>query len=418
MSVRSIGAIAVVCALARAAAAQEVIGEDGEIEEVAEAVVDPSVKIHGFVSAGAFVSTDNDYLGDSSNGSIELFEAGVNVTSEPADKLRAGVQLFARHVGDLVDSAPRIDWAFLEYRLRPWAGLRAGIVKMPFGLYNEYSDIDSARTPILMPQSVYSIRNRDVLLSQTGFAAFGNVELGCGARFGELDYQAWFGTLTIPRNALTLLGAELESVRTRYVTGAQAFWTPPVDGLRVGGTYLRAVIDFHIVLDPATLEALIAAGLVPADYDGKLLIQQHPAELIAGSIEYTHGDWMFAAEYMRSLKRQTSSLPMLLPTEHGDSERFYVLATRRLTPQLELGTYLSIAHADVGDRSGEGMQWTQPFHAFQRDLTLTARYDVNEHWLWKVEGHAIDGTADLPAELNPDPKRRWALFLIKTTVTF
>ena len=32
-----------------------------------------------------------------------------------------------------------MDWAFLDYQWRPWLGLRAGIIKMPFGLYNEYT---------------------------------------------------------------------------------------------------------------------------------------------------------------------------------------------------------------------------------------------------------------------------------------
>ena len=64
------------------------------------------------------------------------------------------------------------------------------------------------------------------------------------------------------------------------------------------------------------------------------------------------------------------------------------------------------------------MKFAKPFFAWQRDAAATLRYDVNEHWLWKLEAHVIDGTADLFSTDNPDPERFWALFLLKTTVTF
>src|SRR5205814_9800689 len=138
------------------------------------------------------------YIGASSRGSLKLFEAGVNVSREVTDRLRAGVQLFARDFGALEDPL-RIDWAFLDYRWRPWLGVRAGVIKMPFGLYNEYTDIDSARLPILMPQSVYSFRNRDILLSHRGFSIYGNRGL---RRAGVLEYQAWLGTLDVAVDGL------------------------------------------------------------------------------------------------------------------------------------------------------------------------------------------------------------------------
>jgi hypothetical protein len=64
------------------------------------------------------------------------------------------------------------------------------------------------------------------------------------------------------------------------------------------------------------------------------------------------------------------------------------------------------------------MRFAEPFLAWQRDATATLRFDVNDRWLWKVEAHVIDGTADLFATRNPDPERWWGLFLVKTTVTF
>jgi hypothetical protein len=375
----------------------------------------PRVQIHGFASEGAFVSTANDYLGSASRGSLELFEAGINFSTDVADRLRAGIQLFARDVGSLRDDAPRIDWAYLDYRWRPWLGLRAGVIKMPFGLYNEYVDIDAARLPILLPESVYPVRDRDVLLSHTGFSIYGNRALGAA---GELDYQAWLGSLAIPDEALDVIGATLDRSQSKYVTGVQAFWHAPLDGLRVGATYLRASIDFHLTLVPESTAALIAGGFVPPSFDGKVIVSQRPDTLIVGSAEYSHDDWLFAAEYSRWLKRQRTTLPVVIPTIEEDGERFYAMASHRATAWLEAGAYYSVYHVDAGDRSGHDPRFAERFYAFQRDLAATVRFDVNDHWLWKLEGHFMDGTASLPGPANPHPERRWGLFLARTTVTF
>jgi hypothetical protein len=380
---------------------------------VAAPYTPPAIEIHGFVSQGAFVSTANDYLGRSSRGSLELFEAALNVSTEVTDRLRAGVQLFSRNVGDFDDLSPRLDWAFLDYRWKDWLGVRAGIIKMPFGLYNEFTDIDAARLPILMPQGVYPLRNRDVFLSHTGFAAYGAHPIGSA---GALEAQVWLGTLTIPRNALVLTGATLDSIDTRYVTGGQLFWYPPVDGLRLGGTFLRASIDFHLTLSPENVEALIMAGAVPPDYDGALVVSQRPTWAVIGSAEYVQGDWLFAAEYSRQLKHQQTSLPMVIPAVDEDAEAFYAMVTHRPWSRAEVGAYYSVFHADAGDRRGRGPQWPAPHRAFQRDLAATIQLDINERWLWKMEAHFIDGTADLPGAV--DPARYWGLFLLRTTVTF
>jgi hypothetical protein len=374
------------------------------------------IRIHGFVSEGAFVSTANQYIGESSRGSFKMLETGLNIAVEPIDGLRVGLQLVARSVGTLSEDVPRLDWAVIDYRLQRWLGMRAGLIKMPLGLYNEFVDIDSARNAILLPQSLYPMRNRDALIAHMGFTIYGNVALGA---VGELEYEAWLGTLNIPRSALTLSSnTRLDSVDARYVTGARLFWLPPIDGLRVGVTYMRAVIDFYISLDAATTGQAVAMNLAPANYDGKLKVSQNPTTVWVASAEYISGDWLFAAEYGRWLKYQVASLTALSPTLDEDQERFYAMVNYRLSPHFEVGTYYGVVHADVSDRAGKDKRFAKRFHAFQRDLTATLRVDINDYWLWKLEAHFIDGTAELQTTVNTDPKRYWGLFLLRTTVTF
>lgn len=371
-------------------------------------------QLHGFVSQGGFVSTANEAIGQSSRGSLKFFELGLNVSAELYDRLRVGVQFVSRSVGVLSEEVPRVDWAVIDYRWLPVLGFRAGVIKIPLGLYNETIGVDATRTAILLPQSLYPLRNRDALVSHTGLALYGNVALG---PLGGLDYQAWFGSLSIPRSALELDGASLDSVDTKYVAGGQLFYRP-IEGLRFGGSYMHTSVDFHLIVDPGGVSELIAAGLVPPNYQGQLRISQDPTSFWAISAELIRGNLSLAAEYGRARKREVSSLPALLPKREEDAEAFYVLASYRFTRVFELGGYYSVTHKDPNDRRGEADKWDRSFRAFQRDLTATLRFDVNEYWLWKVEGHFIDGVAELQASVNPNPSRYWGLFLFRTTVTF
>jgi len=56
----------------------------------------PSLQIHGFVSQGFLLTSANDYLADSSRGSFEFSEVGLNVTLPATDRLTLGLQVFSR----------------------------------------------------------------------------------------------------------------------------------------------------------------------------------------------------------------------------------------------------------------------------------------------------------------------------------
>src|SRR5277367_840166 len=101
------------------------------------------------------ISTANNYLTRSSRGSLEFAELGVNFQSQLTDRLSVGFQLFSRDLGPIGNYEMKADWFALDYHWRDWLGLRAGRIKLPFGLYNETSDIDAARVAVLLPQGFY-----------------------------------------------------------------------------------------------------------------------------------------------------------------------------------------------------------------------------------------------------------------------
>jgi hypothetical protein len=352
-------------------------------------------EIHGFASQGFMVTSGNDYLvADSKNGSFQLSEVGVNLTKEISDKLRFGAQAFAQNFGLGGNFDLRADWFYLDYRARDWFGLRFGRLKIPFGLYNDVNDVDSARTPILLPQSTYPLQNRSFLFAQNGAEVYGFAR---SRSAGALEYRLYAGTIFIDPAILVPPGSTVElQFNVRYVVGGRLFWETPLSGLRVGGSVLATHLK------------------VTAFAGGMTIPIQNRSVLAMGSAEYTLRRVVLTAEYARWLTDQESAIP----TSNFDitSERAYAMVSYRMTPWLQPAAYYALYFPDVTNREGGS--------AFkQHDVALTLRFDVTEHWIVKLEGHYMEGTAGLvsPLSVTPapsNPANRWGVLLLKMTGYF
>jgi hypothetical protein len=385
-------------ASARPATAQEPEGADGDVE------------VHAFVSQGAIKTTENDYLAKSERGSVELSEVGINFTSSLSPRLRIGVQLFAHDLGPIGNYEPRFDWYYLDYRIRDFLGIRAGRTKIPFGLYNDSADIDAARVPILLPQSVYPIDHRDYLLAQTGGELYGNVPLG---PVGQVEYRGYGGTLDLSAPAGPAPGISVAGLDIPYVYGGRLLWLPPLDGLTAAVSYQALRFDWQYQFVPPLIPPLQMAGLLPDGFSGTLPVQFR-VKLWVASLEYVQGNLSLAAEYSRWIGKFKSQAPLLLPP-HTVNERYYAMASYRIADWLTPGLYYSVYYPNVDQRDGK--------QNFQRDLALSFRFDVTENWLLKLEGHWMHGTAALDAGLNDgkepkDLEEDWGAFLVKTTAYF
>lgn len=376
---------------------------------------DPNaLAIHAFVSQGFLVSTANNYLAESERGSFELTEVGINFTKPLTDELRVGIQLFARDLGPLGNYEAQLDWFYIDYRWFDWLGFRAGRVKLPFGLYNEINDVDSARPFVLLPQSVYPTAQRDFLLAQTGVELYGYIDL---KKAGALDYRLYGGTVFVSGELIDSAPhapVQIGEVNTPYIAGGRLLWETPLPGLRMGGSAQVLQLDFDISVSPTTVAALQAADKLPADFNGRATAAL-PAFLWVASVEYVVNELLVAAEYSRWDLAVESSAPAILAEAEELNERMYVLAAYRLTPWLQPGAYYSLHFADTDDRDRRSKR--------QHDTALTLRFDINEHWLVKLEGHYMHGTAALTSQLNggrplaqlePD----WLMFIAKTTAYF
>ena len=154
-----------------------------------------SVSIHGIISQGYIKSTENNYLGDTKDGTFEFNEMGINFTTELTDRLNLGMQMFAQDKGYFGNDNITIDWAFARYRFKDYFGLMAGRIKGPVGFYSEIRDIDSLRTFILLPQSVYMESLRELLIGIKGVGIYGDLPYG-------LSYKFLYGTGDSPTGYL------------------------------------------------------------------------------------------------------------------------------------------------------------------------------------------------------------------------
>jgi hypothetical protein len=326
------------------------------------------------------------------------------------DRLRLGVQLFARDLGPDGNYRPQLDWYYLDYRFWDFLGLRAGRTKIPFGLYNEYNDIDAARVPILLPQSMYPSDNRELLLAVTGGELYGTLQLG---PVGQLEYRAYGGTFFAGTPAAPNDGVTIRGVRPRYLFGGRLTWFTPLEGLSLGASGQAVRFDTDARFVPAVTQVLITQGQLPAGSNGDFTLAL-PVKLWVVSLEYTLQDLLLSAEYSARLGTLSTN-PPVLPRAYFPNERFYAMVSYRVLPWLTPGAYYSAYFLTREDRTQKG--------GYQHDLAGTLRFDIMANWLIKLEAHLMRGTGALDPALHGGKERallrpHWGAFLAKTTAYF
>lgn len=343
------------------------------------------------------LTTGNDYIApDTTHGSFQMTEVGLNLTKELTDKLRFGIQAFAQNFAPGGNFNLQADWFYIDYRWRDWFGLRAGRLKIPFGFYNEINDVDAARVPILLPQSTYPIQGRNFLFAQTGGELYGFAR---SRSAGALDYRLYFGTIFIDPAILVPPGAGVElQLNVRYVVGGRLFWETPLEGLRIGASVLAVHLDANAFAAGTTMAFPIA----------------NQSLLSMASAEYVAQRLALRAEYALWHTSQESVIPESNLT--GTSERSYAMVTYRAASWFRPALYYALYFRDLHNRDADSTMR-------QNDVALTLRFDLNDNLIVKAEGHFMEGTAGLIAPLTAtpppaNPERVWGVFLLKVTGYF
>ncbi|MCP4352990.1 MAG: hypothetical protein GY795_46665 [Desulfobacterales bacterium] len=360
------------------------------------------VDIHGFVSQGYMKSDRYNFYAETEDGSFQFNELGINFSSNLSDNLRLGIQFFARDLGDLGGNNDiNIDWAFADYRWKDWLGLTAGKIKVPLGFYNETRDIDMLRTSILLPQSLYSERWRETFMALQGVGIYGNIFLNV---MGNLTYHIQYGTKNRDDEAF-------ERIDVDEVAAASLKWETPIKGLEVGASALKEGVDFDIeVSGPPNMPA------------GMLMTIDYTYNPVIFSLEYTIGKLMLSSEYsLISWEYETRMSGALTNTGEMDSEGYYISASYRFTDLFELGAYYSVYYENKDNKDGESFvaQGQADYRAWSKDIALTTRFNISDNWIFKLEGHFMDGTGLVFRDADyEDIKKDWFLFAAKMTFSF
>lgn len=359
------------------------------------------VDIHGFVSQGFIWSDEYNYLtNDSKDGSFQYNEVGINFGKDLTDQLRVGIQLFSRDLGDAANNKITIDWAYGDYRLKDWLGFRAGRIKLPIGFYNETRDVDLLRTSIVLPQSNYPDLLRDTIIAVNGASLYGNIDMVAA---GSIDYQFIAGQADIDNESgfekyfeakFPILTLNDDPDAAISCVGSLR-WNTPVEGLAIGISGMQSDVDYSVSLfgTNATLETVNT--------------------VIVYSAEYTWNDLVLSSEYL------TYKIESNMGTGWSEttSEGYYFSAAYRFTDLFSIGAYYSIYHPNKDDRDGD--TFAVKHDAWEKDLALTFRFDINEYIIFKLEGHLVDGTARVNATDNPvRTEDEFAYGVAKVTVSF
>lgn len=369
-----------------------------------------TLQIHGFASQAFILTSDNDFFGDSDDGgSFDFRELGLNASLRPLPRLQLSAQILSRRAGESDDGDIDLDYAFADYSFistaTNLAGLRAGRIKNPLGFYNDTRDVAFTRPSILLPQSIYFDRTRDLALSADGIQLYG--EHRTKVSVIELQLEAGRPRVSDEETELAFLGSDLPGE------------------LDDETSFIGRVLYER---DGGRLRLALSAAQVNIDYSPGA---PFPDDLLPGSIrfepwilsaQYNAERWSLTGEYARR-KSEFDDFGGI-PDTSFTGESYYLQSTYRFSPKWEALLRYDVLYTDVDDRDGEDFARAtgRPAHnRFAKDFTIGLSWNVTSSFLLRAEYHDVEGTGWLPILDNPNlaaTEKHWEMFLIQGSFRF
>ncbi len=379
------------------------------------------VEIHGFASATYLQSSGNNIIEDSEDGTFNFNDFGLNAGATFHDDIYVGFQVMSRDYGAVGNNDIYVNWALVDYQWRDALGFKIGKVKRPQGLYGDVRDYDFLRTSIMLPQNtIYNENEREYYESYTGGGLYGTFNLGKG---GNLGYDIYYG-INYDIDEDGGLARGMDSSRFQYVDGSIGYtfgtrlkWHTPVSGLLLALSYSQM---------EAEIDAKVNLSSLPIALDGFFDFPTLHAVVL--SMEYAIGDLTVSAEYEHLqgdyiFDIDMSALGMPSSRTVGDltGESYYLMLSYQFVDWFTAGVYYVENIPNTDDRDGDDLvaQGRPSFEAWQHDLAVTARFDLTDFWLIKLEYHYLDGMSLLTEADNPEGfEKSWDYFAVRTTLNF
>ncbi len=372
-----------------------------------------SVQVHGFASQVMFLTSHNNMFGKSEKKpSFDFTELGINGSWSPLPKLRLSMQLLSRRAGAGNNGSPVVDFGLVDYSvideddLR--IGFRGGRVRLPYGLYNDTRDVAFTRPSVLLPQSIYFERTRDITLSGDGVLFYG-------------EYRHPWGNLT-----LELAGGYPRTDDTDTKISALG---QNAAGSLEGEPSLTGRLGYE--LDGGRLRLAISGADTTINYRPKS--GPVPDPLRAGSAEfspvifsaqYNTEKWTLTSEYAIRPFRRIGFGPRLDVDVVGES--YYFQAAYRFAPQWEIMARYDSLVNNRDDPNGQRIQAithgaVPAYTQFAKNWTVGIRYDITSSLMARVEYNNVNGTAWVPPQDNPSlsaQSQHWDMFAFLLSLRF
>ena len=328
------------------------------------------MQIHGFATQAFVASNQNNYLGmDTASFTSAWTEAAININDSVSDRLRVGVQLHYTRLGAFGGDNVAVDWALGDYRINQYAGVRAGKVKIRWGLYNDTQDYDPGYLWSLLPESIYGIDVRATNLSQLGAELYGKISLP--RNLGKVGYSAYYGSYYYASNdgyieSLNEQGLTFSKNPSGKTPGADLRWDTPAKGLKVGGS---------IMVFNAKGNLVSGTYYSPYTYWPTAYAQYEFKKVFA------------SGQYAKIVTYQTVTIPgSPAATSGSDSRTWFLMGGYHFTDKFQSGVYYD------SDELASSHALSDPANYFH-EVVVSSRYDVNSNFYGKLEGHHIDGNA-------------------------
>jgi hypothetical protein len=374
-------------------------------------------QVHGYAAQGFVWSSDNRVFGNSTEGSVNYHEAGLNGSIAPLPKLIVAAQVAIRAAGVTDTDRPRLDYALADYRFIDGVdadlGVRLGKVKNPVGLFNETRDVIFTRPGILMPSAYGDEQNqRNLIFAASGVQLYGDIVRGAH----QLSLTA---TASDDRKVSTAEKRLL--LNLKYSDGSYIpfnldilhSWNFQLMDTFDGGRWQLAYSHFY---GRFHLDATYSPGLP--------IVGRFDASLDILSVRYNAERWSLTAEYEINPNKDYLTLgSLLLLDTYNAGDNGYVQGDLRLTPHWNAMARLDGFFRNRNDRDGTRLAATHPgadpASQFARDLTVGLNWRSGEHWGVWGELHWFHGTATLQPVENPGPLvDHWTLLMLMAAYRF
>lgn len=396
---------------ARAASRIVLIGGLSLASTIACAIdlLDGNFQVHGFASLTLVNTSDNNFFGQSDDQISNNFsEVGLNASWRLTPGLQLSAEVLSHRAGGTDDGGVRLDYGLVDWTAlsseEGRGGIRVGRIKTAYGLYNTTRDVPFTRPSIILPQSIYFERTRNLTVSADGADIY--VE-----RYGEagtLSASFAYGQPQTDTDAalVALVGLNRPGhLDSRLAPDLQVMYEGS------GGMYRLAVTATR-------LDLRYKPGLGDRLQAGRFKL----TPLIL-SAQYNAETWSLTSEYAFRRTSVTDFGPFFY-NGTADGRSYYLQGTYRLAPQWEALIRYDAYYADNDDRNGKAFAAAtrQPgFTRFAKDWSVGLRFDVTPQFMLRVEAHRVDGTGFLAVQDNPDAqalRRYWDNVMLQASFRF